>query len=110
MEVDGNLQPQKAPKRLSLSRKQLEEGAAVELVALLEDITADGKVALQEAEQLRKWINGAAGLDFPGVEYLRQILEHVLEDEVLTSEEHKVLYGAIEKVLPPESKRPDLAA
>jgi hypothetical protein len=93
------------PKRVSLSKKQLEEGAAIELIALLKEITSDGRVTREEAIELRRWLDGASGLEFAGVVYLKQILEHVLQDGFLSPDEQKTLYAAIEGVLPLEERR-----
>jgi len=92
-------------KRVSITKAQLHEGAASELLALLEEITADGKVSSDEAKALSAWLSASEATGIPGILYLRGILEHVLSDGILSADEHKAVYDAIEKILPIELRR-----
>ena len=89
-------------KRLSLSKQDLTAVAAAELIELLDRITADGKITLEEATELREWLASSDQLDIPGITYLRGIIDAVLADGHLSQDEHKELFRAVEKVLPPE--------
>jgi hypothetical protein len=101
------LNSDKKPRRPRLAlRRGDNAGVAAELLTILQTITADGRIADEEAKQLSAWLadNGAAA-SLPGFHYLNGILSHALSDGILTSDERREIYKAIEKVLPADVRR-----
>jgi len=95
--------------RISLTKTQLRTELGAELLCLCESVTADGKVTPEETEALRNWLDDSAALDLPAATYLREVVEHVISDGVLTREECREVYRAVEAVLPPEVRRQAVA-
>lgn len=91
--------------RRSLTKNQLRSALAVELVDLLENITADGKIDAREARMLHEWLDDRDVAELPSIGYLRTILDHVLQDNQITQAECLEIYKAVEKVLPAEARR-----
>lgn len=87
--------------RLSLTAKQLETAAGIDLLALCERITSDGSITLEEGAQLREWLETNASIDMPSIRFLRGTVQRILADGQITSEELKELHLAVERVLPP---------
>ncbi len=102
--------PSHRTQRISLSKTQLRTELGAELLSLCESVTADGKVAPEEAQGLRDWLDEAEAADLPAATYLREIIERVLADGKLTSDECREVYRAVESVLPPEVRRQAKAA
>jgi hypothetical protein len=102
--TDQPLPPHRT-RRISLTKAQLRSELGAELLSLCQSVTADGKVAPEEAEGLREWLGEAAAADLPAASYLKEVVERVLADGQITSEEWRELYRAIEAVLPPEVRR-----
>jgi anti-sigma factor RsiW len=91
--------------RLALRRGD-DAGVAAELLTILLTITADGRIADEEAEQLSRWLaENKAATNLAGFHYLTGILTHALSDGILTSDERREIYKAIEKVLPADARR-----
>lgn len=95
----------KPKKRVSLRKKDSLEGAAADLLALCESVTADGVLSDLEIDHLREWLGRNASSDLPAVKFLRDIVEIVLQDKQITGEERKQIYKAIETVLPPDIRK-----
>lgn len=91
--------PQK-PKRRSLSDS--DEG--IELLVLLKEITADGKISNDEIVAMREWASHVEDSDVPQVRKLATVILHVCEDGVITSDERQFVFKTIESVLPPEDR------
>ena len=94
--------------RKSLTKKQLEEPVALELLALLQTITADGRLLEEEVQLLKQWLDENRESSLPAVEHLRGSVEAILADGRVTTEECAWLQKAVETVLPKEER--DLAA
>lgn len=90
--------------RKSLTRKQLEEPEALELLALLQTVTEDGRVLDEEIAALNEWLSDNAGSTLPAITYLRESVEAVLEDGRVSIEERAWLQKAVETVLPREER------
>jgi hypothetical protein len=91
--------------RLSLRRGD-HAGVAAELLTILQTITADGRITEEEAKQLSDWLaDNTAAASLPGFHYLNGVLSHALADGLLTADERKEIFKAIEKVLPPDERR-----
>jgi hypothetical protein len=92
-------------KPLSLPKSTAEAAIVHELVSLLEKITAGGRVADEGITALQTWLTSHDGTGLPGVELLRTTVTQILADGTVTPEERAALYSAIERVLPPETRR-----
>jgi len=92
-------------RRLSISKSDLESGAAAELVSLIEEITADGKVTEEEARMLHEWLEDRDLSTMPGIAFLRGVMKAVLLDGHIDDAERIEIYKAVEKVLPVELRR-----
>lgn len=103
--------PPHRTRRISLTKAQLRTELGAELLSLCESVTADGRLAPEEAEGLREWLDEAAdAVDLPAASHLREVVERVLADGKITSDECREVYRAIEAVLPPEVRRQAAAA
>jgi hypothetical protein len=89
-------------KPVALTAKQVQEGAAADLVALLQSVTSDGRVTTEEIKELYNWLKINANLAFPGMELLKQTIEAICSDGRVTDQERIELLKVIERVLPPE--------
>lgn len=86
--------------RLSLSKIQLASQAGADLLSLCQCVTADGSLAEAEIVELRGWLEEHKETDLPAIAFLVPIVESILEDGVVTDDESKELFVAIERVLP----------
>lgn len=92
-------------RRLSLTKKQIEAGPGVELLSLLQTVTADGHLLDDEVLALREWLDQNRQADLPSIQYLTGTVMKILADGVVTDDERSELFDAIEKVLPPEIRK-----
>lgn len=106
---DQTLPPHRT-RRISLTKTQLRTELGAELLSLCESVTADGKLAPEEAEGLREWLDEADAAELPAATYLREVVERVLADGQITPDECREVYRAVEAVLPPEVRRQATAA
>ena len=81
------------------------EPEALELLALLQTITSDGRLLNAEIRAVNDWLADYPASTLPAVAYLRAAVQAVLEDCRVTAEERTWLQGAIETVLPPEERQ-----
>lgn len=94
--------PKKRPRTVALTKKQLTSAIGIELLAICQEITSDGRISLDEANELKSWLAAQAEHDLPGISHLAPIIEHILADGAVTSDEESELFAAIEAVLPPD--------
>lgn len=87
-------------KQIALRADATPDGIAAELISLLDSITLDGHISDEEAGELRDWLNDNKGSDLPAIDLLQTTVEQILSDGIITPEERKALYGAVERVLP----------
>lgn len=99
--MDG--EPTRSPRK-SLTKRQLEHPEAIELLALLQTITEDGRLLDDEVEALHDWLGDHADSTLPGVAHLIECVEAVLEDGRVSAEERKWLQKAVETVMPREER------
>lgn len=97
-------------RQFSLSQSQLATALGAELLSLCQSVTADGRLAPEELEGLRRWLGDAAAADIPALSYLRASIERVLADGRITPEEYREVYRAVEAILPFEARKQALAA
>lgn len=102
--------PAHRTRRISLTKAQLRTELGAELLSLCESVTADGKLAPEEAQGLREWLDDADAAELPAASYLREVVARVLADGQITPEECREVYRAVEAVLPPEVRRQATAA
>lgn len=88
--------------RISLTRRQRESEAGVELLSLCQTITEDGHLSDEEVGQLREWLRANEDAELPARDHLYAIVEQILRDGRITDDERRELYRAIETVLPPD--------
>lgn len=91
--------------RLSLTKTQVQAGVGAELLALCQSMTADGRLTDDEIAELRIWLDTNRSSDLPSVGFLVTTVERILADGIVTAEERRELYGAVEAVLPLEARR-----
>jgi predicted transcriptional regulator len=103
-----NEAPKAAP-RTSLTRKQLLDSDALDLLALLQTVTHDGRLLNQEIRAIDDWLADHATSTLPAVAYLRAAVRTVLADCRVTSDERAWLQTAIETVLPREERQVAIA-
>lgn len=96
----------KKSKRVTLTKTQAQSEVGDSLLALLQDITADGEISLGEVDALRDWLKEYADYrsEIHAVAWLRDLVEAVLEDGVVTKEERVELLLGIERVMPKEQR------
>lgn len=93
--------------RKSLTRKQLEEPVALDLLALLQTVTSDGRLLEPEILAIKEWLEENRNSTLPAIEYLRDSVQTVLADGRVTEMECVWLQKVVETVLPKEQR--DLA-
>jgi hypothetical protein len=91
-------------KRVSISSSQAQEGAAADLVALLQSTTADGKITTAEIKELHRWIRQNSECGLPAMHFLKETIESICADGRVSDVEREELAKAIERVLPPEMR------
>lgn len=97
-------------RQFTLSKSQLATELGAELLSLCQSVTADGRLAPEELEGLRRWLSDATAADIPALSYLRTSIERVLADGRITPEEYRDVYRAVEAILPFEARKQALAA
>lgn len=91
--------------RTSLTAKQLQADTGMQLLAICQSVTSDGRLSDEEVHELRQWISDNQEHDLPAIQHLASTLEEVLLDGIITEGERQTVYKAIEAVLPPEHRR-----
>ena len=92
-----------ASKPVALTEDQLKEGNAKALLALLESISADGRLTDAEILQLDTWLKQSREEKIPAFTYLRGKIEGVLADRIIIEDERRSIVAAILRVMPQES-------
>jgi len=87
-------------RRVSLTRNQLHDEQGAELLALLSEIIADGKLTDDEIQRLTDWLIAHQGCDLPAVEFLVECVHGVVSRGHLSESDRLELQLGIEKVLP----------
>jgi hypothetical protein len=92
-------------KRLSLTKTQLQTAIATELLNLCQSVTEDGHLSDEEVLALKTWLQENRNADLPAIDFLTTTVQKIIGDGVVTKEESRLLYKAIEVVLPPEVRK-----
>lgn len=87
-------------RRISITKLQRRTAAAVELIALCQTITADGRLADDEIGAFKQWLTDNEHVDLPAKDFLTLTVTKILGDGTVTDEERDELYAAIEAALP----------
>lgn len=87
-------------RRVAISKTQRATEAGAELLSLCQTATADGSLSDAEVESLREWLRSQSSSDLPAVPFLFPVVERIVADGVVTPEERRELFLAIEKILP----------
>ncbi len=88
--------------RLSLTRKQTETGPGLELLHILEEISAHGKISAEQVVRLHDWLAGYPDANLPAVAFLAKLIEEIVAHN--TPGERAALQLAIERLLPVERR------
>ena len=95
------MQPdQPKSRRLSLTKKQLEEESGASLLALLNEIVADGKISEDEVLRLHAWTQAHAESDLPAIGFLKEVIDGAIADGSVSDADRLDLHLAIERILP----------
>jgi hypothetical protein len=97
-------EPNHRKRRVSLSKTKIQEGISAELFSICQGITSDGVISKDEIVALGLWRRDNRDADLPGIAFLSETLNRIIADGVVTKEERRELFEAIEKVLPPEAR------
>jgi hypothetical protein len=94
-----------AAPRKSLTKAQIETAVGLELLQLLERITDDGKLDIEEIQTLQDWLidNRSAGI--PAIDHLIPVMARIAEDGVVSPAEISLLQKEIEIVLPADIRQ-----
>ena len=92
-------------KRVSITKAERQSAVAVELLALCQNITADGTISLEEIKALVRWLNDHRNDDLPAIEFLASTVRKIIADRKVTPEEQEELYHAVETILPPDLRK-----
>jgi hypothetical protein len=87
-------------RRLSLTKKQLQQESGEALLSLLTEIVSDGKISEDEVRRLHDWTKNAQESDMPAVGFLRDAIEAAVADGSLSDADRLDIHLAIERVLP----------
>lgn len=96
--------------RIALTKDQVETGAGAELLSLCQTVTADGSLSDDEVAALNEWLRQNASANLPSIAFLVPVVESIVADGVVTPQERRQLFQAIERVLPPEVRGMSRAA
>ena len=95
------MQPhQPKTRRLSLTKKQLQEESGATLLALLNEIVADGKISENEILRLHEWTQAHGESDLPAIGFLREVIDGAIADGSVSDSDRLDLHLAIERILP----------
>ena len=95
-----NSKDKSKPRRVTLTKKQLEEEAGAGLLQICQSIAHDGRLTDDEITDLREWLDINKESAVPGIEFLHDLVRRILKDKTVTAVERKELFRAIERVLP----------
>jgi hypothetical protein len=108
--MTGTGLPTYLTRQFALTRPQLATELGAELLSLCQTVTADGRLAPEEIAGLQQWLGDAEAAEMQAARYLRGVIERVLADGRITTEEYQEVYRAVEAVLPFEARQQAHAA
>jgi hypothetical protein len=89
-------------RRISITKRQRESDLGAELLSLCQSTTADGRFSDEEIGFLREWLEAHRREDLPAISHLIPVVERITADGVITPDERRGMYMAVEMVLPPD--------
>jgi len=89
-----------ASQQVTLTDDQLREKTAKDLLALLENVSADGRLSDDEIHKLDSWLKAVRAENLPALTFLRGKVENVLADRVIIEDERRAIVAAILRVMP----------
>jgi hypothetical protein len=89
-------------RRISITKRQRQTAAAVELIALCQTVTEDGSLTPEEIQSLKEWLVEHERIDLPASDYLRARVAKATADGKIAQDELRELYLVVEAVLPPD--------
>ncbi|MEO5631502.1 MAG: ribonuclease H-like domain-containing protein, partial [Nitrospiraceae bacterium] len=87
-------------RRVSLTKIQRATEDGAELLSLCQTVTADGALSDEEVQSLRDWLRSNSSSDLTAISFLFQVVEKIVADGIVTSDERHELFLAVERVLP----------
>lgn len=92
-------------RRVTLTKAQRSTPAGAELIALLAELSDDGIVTRDEMTRLKAWLEVDRGIEFEACAFLYEVVDTIAADGEITEAELDSLALAIERVLPPETRK-----
>jgi len=86
--------------RKSLTKDQIGTAVGLELLQLLERITDDGKLEIEEIQNLQGWLINHRSAGIPAIDHLIPIMARIAEDGVVSPIEIQLIQDEVENVLP----------
>lgn len=96
--------------RVYLTKTDLQNPVAKELLALCIRIADDGQITLDEIKELRRWLRANESSEIESVRYLADIMHRITADKVIDRDELIELQMAIERVVPAAYRDPIVKA
>jgi len=92
-------------RRLSLSKSERASPQGAELLSLCLRITDQGKLNEEGIRDLIRWLRNNSNAPLASREFLTQTVARVVADRSVSRDELTELHKAIERILPPESRK-----
>lgn len=102
--------PSVKPKRVTLTKAQVQSELGQKLIKILTEFTGDGLVTDVEAKSLLAWISEHDDGSIYSITRLKELLSVVLEDGKLDSTEEVELFQMIKRIIPMEARESILQA
>ena len=91
--------------QVRLTPEQLKKTAARNLLAMLEEISADGYLSDEEITLMNAWLLQVDGEDLPAMTFLRSMIRPIVADHVITDGERQEIVYAILRIMPEDASR-----
>lgn len=91
--------------RVTLTKKELEDEAAQELVMLIQTAGGDGNLTDEEIFDIEAWLCRHKNSDISAIEFLLPIVQNALKDKRITKAERLDIFRALERVVPLEVRK-----
>jgi len=105
IEIKASPPPSPARSRVSISKADRDTEIGIELISLLNTVTDDGRISVEEVAGLQSWLTEYGHVDMRAIGFLKKAVEQIIADGIVTDDERTDLYAAIEKVLPPDLRQ-----
>lgn len=76
-----------------------------EMAELLEEVTSDGRIEVQEVQKVADWLIVNQGAGLPAIDHLVPVLHQIFSDGHVSAVEIELLQKEIEACMPPELRR-----